>query len=110
MLSTSQGFPTSTVAGHKSSLAFGYITSGEVKVPVVAALGRFHLYEGHSAQTCVLPIRIMRCLGAEAVVVTNASGGLHPDWDVGTIVSMHDHLSLPTLGVSLIPQSTAGKC
>jgi purine nucleoside phosphorylase len=42
----------------------------------------------------------MRCLGAEAVVVTNASGGLHPDWDVGTIVAMHDHLSLPTLSVS----------
>jgi purine-nucleoside phosphorylase len=42
----------------------------------------------------------MRCLGAEAVVVTNASGGLHPDWDVGTICAMHDHLGLPTLGVS----------
>lgn len=69
-------------------------------MPVVAALGRFHLYEGHSAQTCVLPVRIMRCLGADAIVVTNASGGLHPDWNVGTIVSLHDHLSLPTLGVS----------
>lgn len=60
------------------------------------------MYEGHSAQTCVLPIRIMRCLGVRAVVITNASGGLHPDWDVGTIVSMHDHLSLPTLGVSAV--------
>ena len=95
-----QGFAASTVAGHKSSLAFGYLSSGPARVAVVAALGRFHLYEGHSAQTCVFPVRVMRCLGAEAVVVTNASGGLHPDWDVGTIVAMHDHLSLPTLGVS----------
>ncbi|UZJ54607.1 hypothetical protein CBS101457_003927 [Exobasidium rhododendri] len=92
------GFANSTVAGHKSSLAFGYLSSGQKRVPIVAALGRFHLYEGHSAQTCVFPVRIMRCLGAEAVVITNAAGGLHPDWDVGTICAMHDHLSLPTLG------------
>lgn len=97
-----QGLSVSTVAGHKSSLAFGYLSSGQKRVPIVAALGRFHMYEGHSAQTCVLPIRIMRCLGAQAVVVTNASGGLHPNWNVGTIVSMHDHLSLPTLGVSAV--------
>lgn len=44
----------------------------------------------------------MKCLGAKAVVVTNASGGLHPDWDVGTIVAMHDHLSLPTLTVRCV--------
>lgn len=90
------------MAGHQSSLAFGYIvdrsTSAAARVPVVAALGRFHLYEGHSPASCVFPVRFMRVLGAEAVVVTNAAGGLHPDWDVGTIVSMHDHLSLPTLG------------
>ncbi|PWN91366.1 inosine guanosine and, partial [Acaromyces ingoldii] len=95
------GFSESTVAGHQSSLAFGYIVDGgnpTARVPVVAALGRFHLYEGHSPASCVFPVRFMRVLGAEAVVVTNAAGGLHPDWDVGTIVSMHDHLSLPTLG------------
>lgn len=98
----SQGFAISTVAGHKSALAFGFLAFEGKRVSIVAALGRFHLYEGHAAEICVLPVRIMRCLGAEAIVITNASGGLHPDWKVGTIVSLHDHLSLPTLGVSLI--------
>lgn len=69
----------------------------------MAALGRFHLYEGHTPEAAVYIVRIMRCLGTHAVVVTNASGGLHPDWDVGTIVAMHDHLSIPTLTVSVTP-------
>lgn len=106
-----QGFPPTTVEGHKSALAFGFLVDStaieagqkSARVPVVAALGRYHLYEQHTPAACVMPVRLMKLLGAEAVVVTNASGGLNPDWDVGTIVAMHDHLSLPTLGVSRCP-------
>lgn len=84
--------------GHQSSLAFGFLSLEEsAKVPVVACLGRFHTYEGHSAQTCVFPTRVMKLLGVKALVVTNAAGGLRDDFQVGTIMAIHDHLSLPTL-------------
>ncbi|PWN50759.1 inosine guanosine and [Violaceomyces palustris] len=98
------GFSQSTVQGHQSSLAFGFLSQPSesdpneiIKVAVVACLGRFHTYEGHSAQSCVFPTRVMRCLGAEAVIVTNAAGGLNDNFEVGTIVALHDHLSLPSL-------------
>lgn len=87
------GFAESTVEGHTSSLAFGMLNS----IPVVACLGRFHTYEGHSAATCVFPTRVMRCLGVTHLIVTNAAGGLREDMEVGTIMAIHDHLSLPTL-------------
>lgn len=100
--STSQGFAQSTVHGHHSSLAFGYLTFDRdaKRVPIVAALGRFHIYEGHSPEAAVFPVRTMRCLGAKAVILTNAAGGLHPRWPIGTIMNMHDHIGLPTLTVS----------
>ena len=66
------GFSESTVEGHQSSLAFGYIREGEAKVAVVACLGRFHTYEGHSAAACVFPTRVMKLLGVEALVVVDA--------------------------------------
>lgn len=93
------GFSESTVAGHTSSLAFGFITTpnSTTKVPVVAALGRFHTYEGHTAAACVFPTRVMKLLGIQALVVTNAAGGLADRFEVGTIMAIHDHLSLPTL-------------
>ncbi|TKY87571.1 hypothetical protein EX895_003585 [Sporisorium graminicola] len=94
------GFAESTVEGHKSSLAFGYISSsssGGARVPVVACLGRFHTYEGHTAASCVFPTRVMKLLGISALIVTNAAGGLNDSFEVGTIMAIHDHLSLPTL-------------
>lgn len=91
------GFSESTVEGHKSSLAFGYVSENSVKVPVVACLGRFHTYEGHTAAACVFPTRVMKLLGVEALIVTNAAGGLNDSFEVGTIMAIHDHLSLPTL-------------
>ncbi|CBQ71382.1 related to PNP1-purine-nucleoside phosphorylase [Sporisorium reilianum SRZ2] len=91
------GFAESTVEGHKSSLAFGYVVSGTTRVPVVACLGRFHTYEGHSAASCVFPTRVMKLLGISALIVTNAAGGLNDTFQVGTIMAIHDHLSLPTL-------------
>ncbi|SNX87759.1 related to PNP1 - purine-nucleoside phosphorylase [Melanopsichium pennsylvanicum] len=91
------GFSESTVEGHKSSLAFGFITSDSIKVPVVACLGRFHTYEGHSAAACVFPTRVMKLLGVTHLIVTNAAGGLADSFQVGTIMAIHDHISLPTL-------------
>ncbi|KAG8699749.1 hypothetical protein FRC09_006402 [Ceratobasidium sp. 395] len=77
------GFGISTVAGHKSALAFGRIGEGE-GVPVVAMLGRFHTYEGHSLASAVFPIRVMALLGVKSVIITNAAGILNPKYPVGT--------------------------
>ncbi|KAJ7179550.1 nucleoside phosphorylase domain-containing protein [Mycena filopes] len=90
------GFAESTVPGHKSSLAFGFMGSGE-GVPVVAMLGRFHPYEGHPMTTVVYPIRVMAKLGITEVIITNAAGGLNTKLAVGTIVAIHDHLALPNI-------------
>ncbi|KAG6855545.1 hypothetical protein H0H87_001305 [Tephrocybe sp. NHM501043] len=90
------GFATSTVPGHKSSLAFGLLGSGE-GVPAVAMLGRFHPYEGHSFPTVVYPIRVMAKLGVKNLLITNAAGSLNPSIPVGTIVVIQDHLALPNL-------------
>ncbi|CAD6884594.1 unnamed protein product [Tilletia laevis] len=97
------GFAHSSVAGHGSALAFGYLTSAEnpkKRVPVVACLGRFHYYEGYALDQVVFPVRVMRCLGVQAVVITNAAGAINPKFEVGTIVALHDHISLPSLTAS----------
>ncbi|KAK0565158.1 Purine nucleoside phosphorylase [Tilletia horrida] len=97
------GFAHSSVAGHGSALAFGYLVSAEQpekRVPVVACLGRFHFYEGYAIDQVVFPVRVMRCLGVQAVVITNAAGAINPNFEVGTIVALHDHLSLPSLTAS----------
>ncbi|KAF9030327.1 hypothetical protein BDZ89DRAFT_1013816 [Hymenopellis radicata] len=90
------GFAQSSVPGHKSSLAFGIMGSGE-GTPVVAMLGRFHPYEGHKLATVVYPVRVMAKLGVQDLIVTNAAGGLNPTLAVGTIVVIQDHLALPNL-------------
>jgi len=90
------GFAKSTVPGHKSALAFGLLGAGE-GTPVVAMLGRFHPYEGHSFPTVVYPIRIMAKLGIKNIFITNAAGSLNPAIPVGTIVVIRDHLALPNL-------------
>jgi len=91
-----EGFAKSTVAGHKSSLAFGLMGAGD-GVPVVAMLGRFHPYEGHKLSTVVYPIRVMAALGVKDIIITNAAGSLNPAIPVGTIVVIRDHLALPNL-------------
>jgi len=91
------GFAKSTVPGHKSELAFGFLGSPETSVPVVAMLGRFHPYEGHSMTSVVYPIRVMAKLGVKHLLITNASGSLNPNMRVGTIVVIHDHVALPNL-------------
>jgi len=87
------GFPCTTVAGHAGELVFGLLSG----VPTVCMRGRFHFYEGHDMQTLVMPVRVMRCLGVKVVVVTNAAGGINPKFNVGDVMCMTDHFSLPCL-------------
>ncbi|CDR39991.1 hypothetical protein NBRC10512_000517 [Rhodotorula toruloides] len=90
------GFGESTVRGHQSALAFGFL--GKNRTPVVCQLGRLHAYEGHKLEDVVYPIRIMRLLGASIAILTNAAGGLNSSLlKVGSIVALVDHISLPSL-------------
>ncbi|TGZ85053.1 inosine guanosine and [Ascodesmis nigricans] len=98
------GFPVSRVPGHAGKLAFGYL--GEKKTPVVIMSGRAHIerstyvhsfYEGHSMQTAVFPTRVMKLLGIKSIIVTNAAGGLNPEFNVGDIMIINDHINFPGL-------------
>ncbi len=82
-------FPVSTVEGHKGKLIFGKL-SGKT---VVAMAGRFHFYEGYSAQDVVFPIRVMKLLGVETLLLSNAAGGVNTDYKVGDIMIIKDHIS-----------------
>ncbi|EGF83310.1 hypothetical protein BATDEDRAFT_15498 [Batrachochytrium dendrobatidis JAM81] len=86
-------FATSTVPGHVGKLVFGML-SGK---PAVCMVGRKHLYEGHSLLRTVFPIRIMKLLGASTLMVTNAAGGLNPDFKIGDIMIIADHVSFAGL-------------
>ena len=83
-------FPVSTVQGHKGALVFG--TIGDKKV--VAMQGRFHFYEGYSMTEVTFPVRVMKFLGVEKLVVSNASGGVNPSYKVGSIVMIKDHINM----------------
>jgi purine-nucleoside phosphorylase len=86
-------FPVSTVPGHAGRLALGKVTD----VPVVAMQGRFHFYEGYTPQQVVFPVRVMRLLGAEFLIVTAAAGGLNPAMAAGSVMLLNDHIGLPLL-------------
>lgn len=83
-------FPRSTAIGHQGQLVCGILND----VPVVALDGRFHFYEGYSAEEITLPISVMRHLGTELLLVSNASGGLNPQFRSGDIMAMADHINL----------------
>ena len=83
-------FPVSTVEGHKGALVFG--TIGDKKV--VAMQGRFHFYEGYSMQEVTFPVRVLKYLGVTTLIVSNASGGVNPDYKVGSVVIIKDHINL----------------
>lgn len=83
------GFPTSTVEGHKGRFVFGYVG----KVPVVIMQGRVHYYEGYSMQDVVLPTRLMSLMGAKTLFLTNASGGINPSFSAGDFMLITDHIS-----------------
>jgi purine-nucleoside phosphorylase len=82
-------FPVSTVEGHKGKLIFGKL-SGKT---VVAMAGRFHFYEGYQAQDIVYPIRVMKLLGVETLLLSNAAGAVNPSYKVGDIMIIKDHIS-----------------
>ncbi|XP_078061858.1 purine nucleoside phosphorylase-like, partial [Mustelus asterias] len=84
-------FPQSTVSGHAGRLVFGSL-NGKM---CVCMQGRFHLYEGHPVWKTTFPIRVFRLMGVETLIVTNASGGLNPDYKVGDIMLIKDHINLP---------------
>ncbi len=83
-------FPVSTVEGHKGNLIFGKIGTKTV----VAMQGRFHYYEGYSMQEVTFPIRVMKYLGIQTLVVSNASGGVNPSYKVGDLVIIYDHINM----------------
>ncbi|HWP02717.1 MAG TPA: purine-nucleoside phosphorylase [Gemmatimonadaceae bacterium] len=83
-------FPVATVESHAGRLLCGWL-SGR---PVVAMQGRFHRYEGYSLAQVTFPVRVLRALGAEILVVSNACGGMHPLWSVGDLMLIADHINL----------------
>lgn len=83
-------FPISTVESHHGKLIFGKLGN----TTVVAMKGRYHYYEGFSMKEVTLPIRVMKSLGIENLIVSNASGGLHPDYKVGELMVIKDHIDL----------------
>ena len=84
------GYPPSTVAGHAGRLVFGQLEGKSV----LFIQGRIHLYEGHPPRALGFPVRLAHALGARHLVLTNAAGGLHPEWAPGTLMLITDHLNL----------------
>ena len=93
-------FLEATAVGHRGRLVCGHLEG----VPVVAMEGRFHAYEGYPLDRITLPVRVMRALGAELLVVTNAGGGLNPQYALGDIMLIEDHINLmgvnPLVGIN----------
>jgi purine-nucleoside phosphorylase len=86
-------FPVSTVEGHHGKLIVGSIEGK----PILAMAGRFHLYEGYTAEEVVFPIRVMKLLGVQTLLISNAAGGVDPQLKVGDLMIITDHISLATL-------------
>ena len=84
------GFKKTTTEGQKGNLIFGYIKN----IPVVAMDGRNHFYEGHSMKDITFPIRVMKYLGVNCLITSNAVGGLNDNYAVGDIVVIRDHINL----------------
>lgn len=95
--------PASKVVGHAGNLCFGRVAD----VPVIAMQGRVHLYEGHPVWQVVHGVRVMARLGVSAVLVTNAAGGLDPDWTPGDLMVVTDHLNLMTVHPLIGPNDDA---
>lgn len=83
-------FPVSTVEGHAGQLVIGRLGQRTV----IAMQGRFHYYEGYSMQEVTFPVRVMRALGAERLIVTNACGGMNPAFEPGDLMLIKDHLNM----------------
>ncbi len=83
-------FPVSTVESHKGQLVFGHLED----IPVVAMVGRFHYYEGYSMKEVTFPVRVLKLLGIDLLVISNAAGGTNPDYEAGDIVFVRDHINM----------------
>ena len=83
-------FPVSTVEGHSGKLIFGTIADK----PVVVMQGRFHFYEGYSMQQVGFPVRVMKHLGISTLLLSNASGGVNPAFEIGDVMILNDHINL----------------
>ena len=96
-----EGFPVSTVPGHAGKFIFGYVD----QIPVVCMKGRVHYYEGYKISDVVLPQRLMRLLGAEILILTNAAGGINKALAPGDLMLITDHISCfvpnPLIGPNL---------
>lgn len=107
-------FPISTVEGHQGKLIFGRLGSKNI----LAMQGRFHYYEGYSMKQVTFPIRVMKQLGIKYLFVSNAAGGMNPDFQIGDLMIIADHINLfpehplrgknePSLGVRFPDMSNA---
>ena len=94
-----EGFPVSTVPGHQGKYIFGYV--GEV--PVVCMQGRVHYYEGYDISDVVLPIRLMKLMGAKVLFLTNASGGVNTNFHAGDFMLIKDQIAnfIPIIGPNM---------
>jgi purine-nucleoside phosphorylase len=94
-------FPVSTVEGHAGQLVLGRLEGKAV----LAMQGRFHYYEGYAMQDVVFPVRVMKALGIDNIIVTNACGGMNPNFEAGQLMLITDHLNLtganPLIGPNL---------
>lgn len=92
-------FPTSTVEGHVGRFILGYIEN----VPIIAMQGRVHFYEGYDIHDVVLPVRVMKMLGAKKLIITNAAGGINSSFSAGELMLICDHIS------SFVPSPLIGE-
>lgn len=83
-------FPVSTVQGHAGDLFIGRYADKEV----IALKGRFHFYEGYTMQEVTFPIRVLKFLGVKNLIISNAAGGMNPDFEIGDIMFINDHINL----------------
>lgn len=93
-------FPTSTVEGHSGKLIFGEISGKSA----VIMQGRFHFYEGYEMQKITLPVRVMKLIGVKKLIISNASGGVNPEFEIGDLMLIDDHINLipnPLLGPNI---------
>jgi purine-nucleoside phosphorylase len=93
-------FPRSTAIGHRGRLVCGRLEG----LPILAMEGRFHMYEGYSLKQLTLPVRVMRFLGAELLIVSQAVGGMNPLYRLGDVMILDDHINLlgdnPLIGIN----------
>ncbi|CAL4063483.1 unnamed protein product, partial [Meganyctiphanes norvegica] len=98
-------FPVSTVTGHDGRMAIGKLSGLEHttdarmapstgSIPVICMQGRFHAYEGYPLWKCAMPVRVMKLMGVEKLLITNAAGGVNSEYNVGDIMIIKDHINL----------------